>query len=483
MSIRETQLWIAAFAALLFNPGAAAAAPATAAAAVPARDLVVVLDASGSMLETVDAKPKIDVAREVLDGLVDGLPDTSNAGLIAYGHRQKSSCTDIQQLVAVGPIDKEAFEAKVHALAPKGKTPLTAATKQAIELAKKSQRPSTVVLITDGLETCGASPCDMVKEAKAAGIDFVLHVVGFDLKGADAAPLRCAAQAGGGEYIDAANASQLSAALVRTTTSVRVPTAMLTVDARANGEPIQADVRLRSSDGQSVFRLKVANPRGDVRVASFRVPTGEYEVRVTPKKRGLGRENLAKVTVSADKQVDKVVDFGSGTLKLTVTHNGAPMHKVPSFTVRRVGETRSVATRFTADRKASTPQTGFFQVDLLAGSYEIEVQTTEIAKAPKRTLKFDIAAGQVSPVSCDFESGTLSIATTSAGKPVSATLVYSRVDHVPGTSRTPANGDKAVLVLEPGTYKLRLSVPKLRKQQTAEVALAGGQIVDKTFEF
>src|SRR5690606_6811531 len=96
-------------------------------------NLLFILDASGSMWGRVDGEPKIVVAKEVMSGLVRGLPDDAKAGLIAYGHRRKGECTDIESLVALGPLDRGAMIKQVEGLNAKGMTPLTESVKQAIE--------------------------------------------------------------------------------------------------------------------------------------------------------------------------------------------------------------------------------------------------------------------------------------------------------------------------------------------------------------
>ncbi|MES9972126.1 MAG: hypothetical protein ABW092_18995 [Candidatus Thiodiazotropha sp.] len=67
-----------------------------------------------------------------------------------------------------------------------------------------------IVLVSDGLETCKRDPCEAVKQAKQAGVRFRLHVVGFDLKNEETAQLKCMAEAGGGRYVLANNAHELS---------------------------------------------------------------------------------------------------------------------------------------------------------------------------------------------------------------------------------------------------------------------------------
>ncbi len=60
---------------------------------------MIVLDGSGSMWGRIDGKPKLEIAREVLRGVLPGVPQSTELGLIAYGHREKGNCADIEMIV------------------------------------------------------------------------------------------------------------------------------------------------------------------------------------------------------------------------------------------------------------------------------------------------------------------------------------------------------------------------------------------------
>ncbi len=104
----------------------------------------------------------MSVAREVLTDLVGQLPDGVQANLIAYGHREKDDCDDIEQLVELQPIEHEAFIDAVGKVEPKGQTPLTAATRQAIEMAKAQGAPATVVRAPPGQRVHSRPTCAVV---------------------------------------------------------------------------------------------------------------------------------------------------------------------------------------------------------------------------------------------------------------------------------------------------------------------------------
>ncbi|MDH3403585.1 MAG: VWA domain-containing protein, partial [Acidobacteriota bacterium] len=112
----------------------AAAGPRAAelAAAAPA-PLLLILDASGSMWGQIEGENKIVIARRVLAGLVDGLDDGAEVGVIAYGHRREGDCDDIETVVTMGPLDKAAVKSTVSGLEPKGKTPITRSVETAFD--------------------------------------------------------------------------------------------------------------------------------------------------------------------------------------------------------------------------------------------------------------------------------------------------------------------------------------------------------------
>lgn len=176
------------------------------------RDVMVVFDMSGSMWGQVDGVPKVEIARDAFDGLFDSWKvNNTQAGLIAYGHRERGNCADIETLAV--PKDGADIAALVAGMSPKGKTPLSDAVRQAAEVLRFTEEAATVVLLSDGVETCQADPCAVGAELEALGLDFTAHVIGFDIAEGDKAQLQCLAAATGGKYFDAADAGELAKAM------------------------------------------------------------------------------------------------------------------------------------------------------------------------------------------------------------------------------------------------------------------------------
>ncbi|HRI85642.1 MAG TPA: hypothetical protein PK536_09385 [Ignavibacteria bacterium] len=58
--------------------------------------IIFIYDASGSMWDQISGKSKMEIASEVLKNSVNGLPENQRIGLVAYGHRTKGDCEDVE---------------------------------------------------------------------------------------------------------------------------------------------------------------------------------------------------------------------------------------------------------------------------------------------------------------------------------------------------------------------------------------------------
>ncbi|SDY61736.1 VWA domain-containing protein [Citreimonas salinaria] len=182
--------------------------------AMAADDVMVVFDGSNSMWGQIDGTAKIEIARRSMESLMGDWVEGTNLGLIAYGHRREGDCTDIETIIPPGPADRAAFIERIGAITPRGKTPLTAAVEEAARQLLYRDNPATVVLISDGIESCQRDPCALAEELERSGVDFTAHVIGFGLAGEEEqAAIACIADRTGGRFIAAGNAGELGDAL------------------------------------------------------------------------------------------------------------------------------------------------------------------------------------------------------------------------------------------------------------------------------
>lgn len=446
-----------------------------------ASDLVLILDASGSMWGQIEGENKIVIAREVLGSVIDGLPDDQRVGLVAYGHRREGDCSDIELVTPLGALDRAALKSTVNALQPKGKTPITRSLQQAFEVVGGGEG-AAVILVSDGLETCDADPCAAVRTAKESGVEFVLHVVGFDVAGEDVSSLECSAQAGGGFFFSAENADQLASALE---TAVALPpeepAGGLRIKVVKDGALHDASIRVTDRvtgvdiNGSRTYEKPETNPR------RLPLPAGDYSVRV----RGLGIKGAADhvfdVTLAEGEVVEREFDYTAGSLRVGSRRNGELSDT--TYKVFPTGTREEVARGRTYTSDTSNPKT----FEITPGTYDVEVKALEMSGTVLlRQERVVVEPQRETAVDFDFASGTLRIGATLGG--ALADAIVSVVDAASGeavdSARTYAH-DKSnpkEFILEPGTYRVEVRPTREGERRQIEVTVEAGATVEQMVE-
>lgn len=175
---------------------------------------ILILDASGSMWgQLKGGTTKIEVARDVMGEYFRTRNAAEPLGVIAYGHRRRGDCADIEVIAPTGIQDAATLSSRVNQIRPNGMTPLTDAIRMARTQIPKTAERADIILVTDGLETCKADPCALAAELAAEGIEIRAHVVGFGLTEQEAASLSCIPEATGGLLLRPQTGQELSDAL------------------------------------------------------------------------------------------------------------------------------------------------------------------------------------------------------------------------------------------------------------------------------
>lgn len=209
-------------------PAARAETPAT----------IIVMDGSGSMWGQIGGRPKLEIARETVAGVLEQIPPGQRLGLLAYGHRERGNCGDIELMVPPAPGTAAQIREAVNAMRFLGKTPLSDAVRQAATALRYGEEAATVVLVTDGLETCAADPCALATELEASGLNFTAHVIGFGLTSEEGAQVACLAENTGGRYFAAGDAAALADALKTAVAAEEPPAAAPEAPPTAEPEPL-----------------------------------------------------------------------------------------------------------------------------------------------------------------------------------------------------------------------------------------------------
>ena len=292
---------------------------------------IIVFDASGSMWAQIDGKTRIEIARETISNVLGAFPADRELGLIAYGHREKGSCKDIELVVAPAAGTGAAISEAVNKINPKGKTPLSASVKMAAEELKFTEEKATVILVTDGLETCDADPCALGTELEKAGVDFTAHVVGFGLTEEEGKKVACLAENTGGKYIQASDAKSLTDALTTTVVAAPEPSpepapapAPAKVEFNFKPSALMADggdVMTQEAYGDivwEIYRIAGDGTRGERLTTEYNdykgtQPAGDY---ILVAKAGTA-EAEQKITLTEDALLEPVVVLNAGLIKIT----------------------------------------------------------------------------------------------------------------------------------------------------------------------
>ncbi|MDH3274059.1 MAG: VWA domain-containing protein [Gammaproteobacteria bacterium] len=235
------------------------------------RAVEIVVDASKSMWGQIDGRSKMEIAKTTLEEVSYWLPEDLDLALRAYGNTSSSddnNCADSSLLVPFGERNREYVRHAIAGLRPTGQTPIAYALNQAAGDFGSLQSDRTLVLVSDGIESCGGDPVTAAYALRQQGI--VVHLIGFGLGNAtdeDAASLQAVANASGGRYVTAGSAEELKAALAETVaTSFSVYQGSTEV---ASGSLGSAGVMLL--------------PEGDYRVQLHSSPPVEAQVRLAPR--------------------------------------------------------------------------------------------------------------------------------------------------------------------------------------------------------
>ena len=233
------------------------------------RNLEIVLDVSGSMNAKLGASTRWQVALDVLRKFVATIPENFNVALRVYGHRYPSksaeTCTDTELIVPMAKLDRDRIINAASSLKPRGETPLILSTVATLE-DLKAAGGGTVILITDGEESCKGDLKAAMAAIQESGLQVTLNIVGFTLTGqAVKGQLTTLAGSTGGRYFGAASGDQLSqairlAALPRMSYELRDSTGQLVASGQT-GEPSR-----ELAAGDYVVRIKTPSQPIEQRV-------------------------------------------------------------------------------------------------------------------------------------------------------------------------------------------------------------------------
>ncbi len=441
--------------------------------------IIFIYDASGSMWGQIDGKSKMEIASTVLSDVVNKLPEDQEIGLVAYGHRTEGDCKDVEFLAEVATGNKLKINQSLKKIKPLGKTPLAYSATLVINELRQSKMKSTIILITDGIESCDGNICDVIKLAKEEGIDFRLHIVGFGLKAGETDQLKCAAEAGDGKYFDAADAGNLTDALTEATNeTVEALSDNFSVFVVKNGIAIDAMVQSYKA-GTTIESDRVRTYQD---TGFMHLPAGKYDFKVTP----LENSRVKPITITNiesfdDKISHKTISFDGAKFQISALNNGE-------------GWDASVKVINKADGKVAAHGRTYGRPKILEvnpGVYNIEIFALgmEGIDIKKMIENVKIEAGDLKEVEHNFKTGIAMIGAINASGLVDATVNFfektTNKNVAAARTYTSESSNPRKFILNPGTYRVEIkALGKYGgKKESITIDVKENETVEKIINF
>ena len=427
-----------------------------------------ILDASGSMWAKLGGSTRIEVAKDALGKIIDDLSERKGiaVGLRVYGHRT-NDCRDTKLEIPIGPMDEKKMKAFIGKIKPKGKTPIAYSLQEAAKDFKKDFTGSKVIiLVTDGLESCGGDPCAAAKVLAEKGIVSKIHVVGFGMDKKSVSKLECIVKPSGGLLLEANSAAELAKAF-DTIVKTALDTNLEVTGLDGKGKPVEMSVSVLQ-EGDEVLSEKGQTVKANL-------PEGSYLVRATATE--TGEEIFFEgVDLVEDKLTSLKAVFSIARIRVRALDSaGKPVRA--EWQIFRKDAPEEPVVRFSgADwtEKALSP-----------GEYTLKAHH----KDTKVTLTADAAPGngETAAVELVFAQGKLLISgLDSNGKPVyTDSYVYKApFDRDNPDEAARDGGNKHEYSLVPGTYDILVRDHNTKVEQwIRDVVIEGGKTVRKEVSF
>ena len=187
-----------------------------------AENVMIILDGSYSMKQTLPGnspkESRMQAAKRVILQVMQTVPRTTRIGLRVYGQSQIPilECQSTKLLVPLGLNNRAEIASQLAQIQPVGQTPISLAIRVSAEhdfvgLAGKK----TIILVSDGMETCDADPCQVSVQLVQNGVDVKINTVGLGISGDIEAQkqLKCVALGTNGQFYNADTSATLARGL------------------------------------------------------------------------------------------------------------------------------------------------------------------------------------------------------------------------------------------------------------------------------
>lgn len=177
-------------------------------------DAMIVMDASGSMSQLFKGgNSKIEAARLAAHEVVPISSQHRRLGLLTLGPGRKEQCSNINLAIPVQFNSSVPILDSIDKIKTDGGTPLSLAIEEAANALDYTRKQATIIVLTDGDDSCGRNPCETAQHLKEKSDDLTIHVIG--LKGGfdEITSAACIAEKTGGIFAETSTFEELKNAM------------------------------------------------------------------------------------------------------------------------------------------------------------------------------------------------------------------------------------------------------------------------------
>jgi Ca-activated chloride channel family protein len=451
-----------------------------------AASAMIVLDGSGSMWARFDAekRAKIDVVRDQLTAALQS-NTTNRIGLTSFGHRRRGNCGDVE-IISAPDVSRTTTLDAVAKLNPRGKGPMVSALRETIA-ALGTERPASIILISDGPDNCQQDACAAASEFAASTPGVAIHTIAIGVPTQDQPRLACIAKTTGGTFFDATDTPSLVTAIDKAFEAALLTPGKSAVSSsgtqNAPAPPVGASLRatLALAEGGEVlaipakWRIYVSGgvtplAESEGTEVSAKLDPGTYDIEADTGK----TRTRQTVTIEDGRALGLVMPLKAGRINVRVS--GAKDGAVSQSAV--ISITKSDASAATAP--IAITHGGQTELVLPEGTYSISVKDGSVSQS--QTLNLD--AGAIKQIDVVLGAGHLELS-SSLGDDASplqdVTYIVAEDDpDSPDGRREVARSRSATahFTLTAGTYYVsaRSGNGTIRER----IALGAGEVVKRT---
>lgn len=403
---------------------------------IPERTRILfLLDGSGSMLAKWENTYRITVAKKLLTDLADSLRNVRNLELALriYGHQYDQRlrrCDDSKLEVPFSRDNHNRIISVLKNLSPKGNTPIAYSLEQASnDFPPGNETRNIIIVITDGIESCGGDPCAVSLALQKKGIFLKPFIIGIGMDKQFEEQFGCM-----GSFFDAANISgfkkALDMALIQTLAKTTVSVELLDI----NKNPTESNVNvsfINHFTQESAFEFvhyRDASGRPDS-VEIDPVLSYDIVVNTIPPVR---RDNIE---IKAGRH--NVIEVQAPQGQVRIDHPGSSEYKDGVMALVRKSGSDAILTTFMIPG----------QIKLLVGNYDIECTTL-----PRKVFsQVSVKQGQTSALSLE-QPGVINFLASAYG----IGSIYEVLEN--GPQKWIYNLDtrslRQTIAIQPGKYKV-----------------------------